>query len=492
MTWILITCVSSFSFASAKLVQINAYTTGEKVKYCETNNSICGTAPEEMMLLMNFVREMSNSIQTIWTEWDYLGQYVNPNRFKWNVFDPPVQIKLGRLARNISQKIKLIFASTAIFSNPVNFAGLKDIVGWTVLLTKNKVFLRDTKVVEELESILSEKKYELGVGGGWSEKIHPENLQIMRDIIQQYKDEWLLVDPSNIEDGAVYNNVTSLLTSMLSAAKSFLYFDSIDQFNEISRWGKNGINVTFSPSPFMDNMRIKYSCARGLINPCDSALATFKKNMKNIGTTLSDSVSKSVTTFSDAGKRIGEFFKKEKSDEFKERETDLLKSMYGVTKVSTSTGFLKGLLVDPFKKTRTSIKKSWSEVGKQFAEVGNDVSKFRQFPKNLKDATALNPPKEKSVDLGATTATTDYQATQNVFTQMMNEYINDVFANHKADVDLALFSDIKELTPAFTVLWKQIDTTKKNILGGKQKNNSLLQSLWVACELQCGRFGLCR
>jgi hypothetical protein len=41
-------------------------------------------------------------------------------------------------------------------------------------------------------------------------------------------------------------------------------------------------------------------------------------------------------------------------------------------------------------------------------------------------------------------------------------------------------------------LGNQINVIKKDILGGKEKNNSLLKNLWVACELQCGRWWLCR
>jgi hypothetical protein len=56
-------------------------------------------------------------------------------------------------------------ASAAVFANPTNWGGLKDVLGNTVLLAKNKVFLRDTKLIEELESQLSTKKLEIGLGG---------------------------------------------------------------------------------------------------------------------------------------------------------------------------------------------------------------------------------------------------------------------------------------------------------------------------------------
>jgi len=54
---------------------------------------------------------------------------VNPNRFKGNVFAPPAKTAAGTLARNVVQKIEFGLATTAIFTDPINFAGGKYIVG---------------------------------------------------------------------------------------------------------------------------------------------------------------------------------------------------------------------------------------------------------------------------------------------------------------------------------------------------------------------------
>ncbi|MEI7919727.1 MAG: hypothetical protein WCH65_06145 [bacterium] len=44
----------------------------------------------------------------------------------------------------------------------------------------------------------------------------------------------MLVD-GKISDGILYNNITSLLTEVLSSAKTVLYLDRIDQFDTFSR-----------------------------------------------------------------------------------------------------------------------------------------------------------------------------------------------------------------------------------------------------------------
>ncbi|MEI7919728.1 MAG: hypothetical protein WCH65_06150 [bacterium] len=56
------------------------------------------------------------------------------------------------------------------------------------MLLKNKVFLRDNKLVETLESQLSDKKLELGLGGGRYTKINTPNRVLMQAIIKKYID----------------------------------------------------------------------------------------------------------------------------------------------------------------------------------------------------------------------------------------------------------------------------------------------------------------
>ena len=55
------------------------------------------------------------------------------------------------------------------------------------------------------------------------------------------------------------------------------------------------------------------------------------------------------------------------------------------------------------------------------------------------------------------------------FSTIMNDYINDVFANQGLDVELATFSEVKDITPAFALLGKQIEVIKDDILGDKDK-----------------------
>lgn len=474
---IVVTCVSNFSFAQNTIPPANDPTDSV---YCTTQSSICATAPKDFTALLSFVREMSNAIKTIWPEWAYLGKYVNPNRFQWNAFTAPKQSLVGRVARNITQKISFGVATIAIFSSPVNIAGLKDMLWWVVLLSKNKVFLRDNKLVEQLESQLNDKKYELGLWWWWYAQVIPENRTIFQGIIKKYIDAWLLVGGS-INDGVSYNNITSLLTQILSAAKSFLYFGSMDQFNVITRGAADqGISIRFDDLA-MQNIQRDYACARWPNYICSSEHKTLKKIFSSSWKSLSSGAGVAKKTFLDAVDRLWQVFSPSQQDDaFKAREADLLRSMYGTTKIS------KGTLADSLKKTWSSVKKSWAEVGQQVADLGSDINTFRTFPKDLKGASDSLPSSIISSDDSTYTITDDKS------TKLLDSYINDVFINQKTDLDLVSMAEVKGVTPAFKVLWDQLSIIKNDILGGKDNKSSLLWSLWAACELQCGGWWSCR
>lgn len=477
MLSILITSVSNFSFAQNS--NTPPATDPTDSLYCKDQSSVCGTAPEQFTQLMDFVREMTNTMKTIWPEGDYLGQYVNPNRFKWNIFSAPKKTLVGRVVRNIWQKLKFAAASTAVLTSPVNIAGLKDMIWGMALLVKNRVFMRDNMIIGQLESQLNDKKSELGLWGWWYETVIPENRAIMQAIVQKYIDKWLFLPWSTVKDGVTYNNVTSLLTQVLSSAKTFLFFGSTGQFDEITRGSSDQyIFVAFAADAIQKGERV-YQCARWPNYICSSESKKFKEYFSKMWKSINFKSTERKKTWTDAITRLKEVFAKKQSQAFKDREADLLRSMYGTTQVSKSK-WIKGLLIDPFKKTREDIKQSWQEVWQQAQDLANDVATFRTFPPYVKDNVPLSP-----ILPSDTVLTTD-------LTKSIDTYLYDVFLNAKSDLDLVSMSEPRGVTPAFTILGKQITVIENDIIGSKEKDDSLIKYLWAACELQCGRAQSCR
>lgn len=472
--WYALVLAGGFSFAQ------------ESPSWCSTQTSICGTAPAEFTLLVDFVREMTNSMKTIGTKWDYVWQYVNPNRFEGNEFVPPVQNVVSRTARNIAQKFSFGVASTAIFSNPLTLAGGKDLLWWVVLLAKHNVFLRDTKVLENIESLLASKKYELGVWWWRYAEINQSNLAMMEDILTSYKDKWLFT-AVQLSPGAKYSDVVSLLTKVVASAKTFLYVGTTSQFDDISRWwDETGIRVVFDGTT-IDAFAAVYDCVRWPEYICSSEMTSFLSGIQQIWSDNSSSMAstwnESLSTITESSKRLWEIFSSAPSDDFAAREADLLRSVYGNATIKTSS-WRKWLLIDPFAKTRDDVKDSVQEIVDDVTDVWNDMRTFWQFPKSASNKITVVTSFEEVA----------YDDSQENFEKILNGYLADVVVAHAQDQeDVHFVTSVENITPAFAVLWSQLDAIDTKILWGKDVPNSLIQNLWRACQLQCGnKWGLCR
>ena len=86
----------------------------------------------------------------------------------------------------------------------------------------------------------------------------------------------------------------------------------------------------------MQHLSYDYSCARGLFATasCNTALSKFKTNMHILWSSTKDSRSRTKKTFTNALDRLGQLFSKDQTADFKIRESELLKSMYGTTKLT--------------------------------------------------------------------------------------------------------------------------------------------------------------
>jgi hypothetical protein len=67
----------------------------------------------------------------------------------------------------------------------------------------------------------------------------------------------------------------------------------------------------------------------------------------------------------------------------------------------------------------------------------------------------------------------------------MLERMSPLMEQQKVDLTLVNFSEVKDFSQYFDQLGQKI-LTIKNIVGSKDKDESLISQLGQACELQCG------
>ena len=444
-----------------------------------SSSTICGAAPKEFTLLMDLSRDLLLSIKTQWTAAPYLGKYVNPNWFQWDTFAPPSSTNIvGKLTGALQQIFDFSFATTAIFTSPQEIGWVKDVLAWVLVLFKDAVFLRDMRTLENMQSLLTQKKYELGVAGGWFSVINEPNRNKIQAILDIYKKKWLLTGAVAINNWALYNHITSLVGGILSATQSFLYLDPDAETDPLSpfadrSWAKgqgNPLQIFFSPVA-LASMDAQYGCARGATNICSKSFAAIKDAIKIFGSAGS-SVWKSAVSFakkiSDASKRLAELFSSHPSPEFKRREKELLTSYYGnqayaEKRFSSLTGFLSSLVSVSAENSTFPLK-----------------DMFKKWRSSAVDTQTIVTDSVKTTQSSSTTSLIPASS----FDGYLVTGLSDVLKSQHRDLQSVLVSDVKDFTAIFTVLGEQIH--KINTLIGT-KDDWLLKSLATSASLQCSQ-----
>lgn len=424
--------------------------------FCSTI-SICGSSSKEFTLMLEFSEELINAIKTVGTEWKYLGKYVNPNWFVGDKFTPPDMGLLKQATTSLTQKLDFLLATTAIFTSPQQWWGLKDIFAGILTLFKNKVFSRDLQRVEKLDADITQKRYELGLGWGWTKTVRAENLTIFQKIIDKYIDKWLFDTTSTISDGVTYNTITSMAGRIDTALKSFLSLNTTDQFDAFSKGAHDGFTLVFVQTSIAAMDR-QYACARWPQNICDTTNANFIKNMKKIWSGAVDKIKKSISLITGAAQRLTKIFSND--DSYKAREQSLLNSYYGNKKMSKwriqiNTGAI-------FSQWRSMI----------FDDQSKTISSVDQVK------TAVSTPSPLTVDQLVNTDSSQ-------FSQRMFAGMSSFLDDQQRDLSLINFAEVKDFSSYFNLLGQRIATIRTDIFGTKDTDN-FVKTLTTACEMQAG------
>lgn len=273
----------------------------------ETNDcNVCMTSAEEFDMLLNMTNELVNYIKTTGKEWNYIWDYINPNRYEWTKFNPPSTKK--RLT-NLVLQAESVITTTALMVSPRKVAWLDNYFYWFMLMFKNKVFPRDYKKILDMESRISDKIYELWLWWWYLEKINEKNTDDIKKILEKYKEKWLL---SNyyISQGITYKNIVDQANSITSKLKNFLATNNTKQFLNLN-W-----NLTLSiNADKLKNLNSDYQCS----NQCNDTLTTLSDSVNDINETMKSWIKNSSQVINKALKKFKEeIWWVKKSNIFKE------------------------------------------------------------------------------------------------------------------------------------------------------------------------------
>jgi len=365
---------------------------------CEDSN-ICSSAPLGFRLMTDFIKEMILAIKTVGTRDPYLGQYVSPAWFEGNQFNPPKEGLVSKLIRNLKQKMQSVVAVTAVFTDLQNFGGLKDMAWWFIILFKRQVFLRDYKTLMEIDTLISDKKYELGLWGWWTAELTDVNQKMFQKIFDKYgpNGAWLFTQ-ATINTNATYRQITTLMMRINSSLKTFIASpgESIHQFTgEFTKTklfnDSPDIDVAFNLS-MMVNMHDNYQCPM----QCDGSRTKFKANISKIWKSFGSGSVQAMKTITDATKRLsiamwgggGKTTANEKAA-IQKRNQELLRSQFGLKTADATTWFfgLKNYRKQ-FDSASKKFSDGWSAMKTDLGENNQRVALFSSPPMSFEKRKA--------------------------------------------------------------------------------------------------------
>lgn len=467
------------------------------------NSNICAAPPPGFKLMTSFIREMATAIKTVGTRDPYIGKYVSPSWFQAGQFVPPKESLLGKFTRNIKQKLQSILAITAVFTDLRDFGGVKDFAGWFVILFRNKVFFRDYKALMDIDSLISDKKYELGIGWGWAEKLNEANFKMFQDILDKYgpDGEWLF-KTAKIEDDTTYRHIIMLMTRINSSLKTFLAVQRIKQFRDEFTPAKSDIPLIFNYD-LITGMKAEYTCVKA----CDPKRNAFQAGIKKIGKTFGSGATDVGKTIKDASKRFAAamwFGSKEDKEALKKREQELLRSQFGLKTTAATQGIL-GL-----KNYRDQIKAAGKKITNGWNDIKQDLWADNQRAAMFSGITMTNSERRKITNQMAEDIQTlkkNYdnknisngeRAAQNLVYNCItpSQYIDPIYAGLTASMDIIydnasrqsqsmIIANNTDVTSYFSSILTIMHTTITTVIGKRGVPNSLIQNLWDACKAQC-------
>lgn len=407
--WVFIICglfINSLSFAQ------------------ETNEcKVCRTSSEEFDMILNMTNELSNYIKTVWKEGNYIWEYINPNRYEWTKFNPP---STKKRITNLVLKTESAITTTALIVSPRKFWWLEDYLFWFILMFKNKVFPRDYKKILDVEWRISDKIYELWLWWWYYSKINESNIKDIKQILDKYKDKWLL-GSFYIDKDVRYKDIVNQCNKITSSLKNFLATKDTKQFLKLN-WAIT-LNISLTK---INGMKTAYECS----NECNELNEKLGEEIKKINKSTKWSIKSSIEV-------INKSIKKFKNE---------------IWNIKTENAFKGTLKINWQTWTAKNVKDIWET--------------FKAKEKNLDIAQSINNKK----------AEIDEQISDNPIENkdIITNSILWIIKSHKEDLEYAIVTETKNSNYYFETLSKTINRDI-NIVKDFKKN------LEEASNLQCSK-----
>ena len=405
----------------------------------------------------------------------------------------------GWLKDNINQKTQTIAAISILMIAISAQIISKDGPMSFLILFQSRPILRDRKKILELDTVMGDFIYQLGLTANYFKKLSSEERDTITKIFIKYS--WptgiFAIEPAPvISSETTYGNMVKFLWTLNSKMKSFIALNQQTQYGkgdkELKEMKKKWVTVTFEETYGL-RLAESYACTRSIVNECSAQLANFTQNIKNAASVFADNAGWSWT-----GKNLSALGQIKQS-------VEKLKMWLGIIEPSEAFKKQEGRLItsnDPLKTLDCStyhfLECDKADEAKRLSERG--IGKFIKFRSNVqlkKNKQALankqqqlakktQPPDATDPGFSANDTVQDFiKKLQWTSQDNVKWAFYDLLRSQRETEQLMHISEPSDITKG---LQKQIlDYINGTIrtIGDKTQRGTLLYHLNQSCQLQC-------
>ncbi len=304
----------------------------EITNFINLSNQIIDVLPNNSTILAQWAQYQ---VFGPWQWWVYDGILWSTN--PWSIIE---NIVAGTL-KNFDKRQSYLRATTELLSI-YGIDIIKDGWLWFLVTAQPRPIVRDYQLLLDIDTIVGDKLYEIGIAGGYGKKLPDTQLTQIKTLIKNNSGEWkLFMSNSIIDDSLTSTQLLALLLRLNNRFKKVIVLWGNIKDSTITVWSSAKTTVKLNTSYF-ESLQTSYNCVRigTSWKSCSSSFTTFKKNIKNITDTFKKKWPKqSRERIEKASKRLATRalqitnqtdwdFYKTNIDDYSQREQEILSSQW--------------------------------------------------------------------------------------------------------------------------------------------------------------------
>ena len=473
--------------------------------------SACNATPSAMQAYINFEVELLESLQEVSAKQSTLLNNPNSGLFAgwFSLLKSFVKATTEKVKKNLDSEVKAARAAeiTTVLLAEMLVENRYSMVSSMTILFKDRAFVRDYKILQELDMSANDVIWDMWMLGIRNDKVSPQaQVQILwlqskyskiygweYPIFSKLSISWWV---KNRQLLTFILKVNWLMKGMLSSVKNSILIDGfLDEFeSQYSQWNI----IAEINRDYIGQIQSEYSCVK--MKVCNETVVwaiTWLVDASN----LKESFARSKDTIKDSISNLKELKNPWKtytntvrnvdnSWGLTERQVELLRTVYGLDSKNLTTS-----QIETWKKNRSNIKKQLNPFSDLFPQKGETVIYW------LKDTDSKvqnqwkkqeSNRKEKLSEQQKATVNDQYYwqrimpipyNDQDVLNELQDT-VNDILIG-KSDDKAILLAWLNVNTHYFVEIWSYIHFIVETAIWDKN-NDWLVDNLWKACTYQCG------